>query len=67
MTGVVTTCTKGNLSVEITTEKGFNGAVYARGYPNKCRAAGEDNIITILNMSSQQCGIKIIEDKVRLL
>ena len=67
LTGVKTSCTLGQLVVSVDTGRPFHGAVYARGYPNKCRASGKGNTTTVLTVESQQCGVKITEDEVCIL
>uniref|UniRef100_A0A0P4W2U0 ZP domain-containing protein n=1 Tax=Scylla olivacea TaxID=85551 RepID=A0A0P4W2U0_SCYOL len=61
--GVSSRCSRGSLTVDVSTEEAFFGSVYARGYPNSCREVGQGNTTTSLVVSAQKCGVKVIEDE----
>ncbi|XP_066938465.1 uncharacterized protein [Macrobrachium rosenbergii] len=61
--GVSSRCSRGSLTVEVGTAEAFFGSVYARGYPGRCRVTGEGETTTILEVPTQKCGVKIIEDE----
>lgn len=63
--GVTSRCTRGSLTVDVSTEEAFFGSVYARGYPSSCREVGLGNTSTSLVVPAQKCGVKVIEDEVR--
>ncbi|XP_069954017.1 uncharacterized protein [Cherax quadricarinatus] len=61
--GVISSCSRGSLTVEVRTEEAFFGSVYARGYPSKCRVMGTGGTTTSLTVPAQKCGVKVIEDQ----
>ncbi|XP_068200445.1 uncharacterized protein [Palaemon carinicauda] len=61
--GVSSRCSRGSLTVEVATAEAFFGSVYARGYPGRCRVTGEGETTTILEVPTQKCGVKVIEDE----
>lgn len=61
----VATCTRDRLTATLLLEPGFRGLVYARGYPLRCRQAGNGQARLRLSLPVSECGTRVTEQTVR--